>query len=179
MIPNRLSRLRSRLPLAVLMVPVLAGCSSLRYSADWDRDVDHQAYRTFTFAPTPEPEKEGPSASNTTFLDKRIKRAVTAALEDKKKGLRRVESRAQADLVVVYWLHLRDVVNVYSYGYYPSGASYSSYKEGTLVIDLVDRKLDEVVWRGWAEGMRAEVRHSEEQIFGVVRAILRDFPPKK
>jgi hypothetical protein len=165
--------------LAVLTIPTLAGCSSLRYSSDWDRDVDHRSYVTFEFAPTPTEERTGPSASNTTFLDKRIKRAVTAALEEEKKGMRRVESGGGADLIVVYWLHLRDVVNVYSYGYYPSGASYSSYKEGTLVIDLVDRELDEVVWRGWAEGIRAEVRHSEDQIFGVVRSILRDFPPKK
>lgn len=164
--------------LAVLVLPVLAGCSSLRFAADWDRGVDHRAYRTFTFAPTPPSEKTGPEASNTAFLDRRIRRAVVAALGDEKKGLQPVEGGAPADLLVVYRLNLKDVVNVYGYGYY-GGTSSSSYREGTLVIDLIDRKLDDVVWRGWAEGIRAEVRHSEEQIFGIVRTIFRDYPPKK
>ena len=129
------------------------------------------------FAPTPKKEeKAGPEVSNKVFLDRRIKRAVTAALEKRK--LRPAETGARGDLIVVYWMNLRDVVDVYTYGYYPSGATSSSYKEGTLVLDLVDREQDQVVWRGWVEGMKAEVRDSEEQIFHVVGKILRGFPPR-
>ena len=172
------SALRVHRLLAVLALPLLAGCSSLRFAADWDRGVDHRAYRTFTFAPTPPLERTGPEASNTAFLDRRIRRAVVAALGDSKKGLQPAEPGTTADLLVVYRLNLKDVINVYGYGYY-GGTSSSSFREGTLVIDLIDRKRDEVVWRGWAEGIRTQVQHSEEQIFGIVRTIFRGYPPKK
>jgi hypothetical protein len=168
------SRPSAVLPLLLLLSFLFTGCSSLHVATDWDRDVDFAAYRTFEFAASPEDEKTAPAVSNRVFLDKRIRRAVTAKLEPE--GLRPVEA-GEGDLIVVYWLHLRDVVDVYSYGYYPGGASYARYKEGTLVLDFVDRKLDEVVWRGWAEGIRAEVRHSEDQMFDIVRKILHDFPP--
>jgi hypothetical protein len=175
MIPHRPAGRRTR-PLALLVPLLAAGCSSMHYAADWDRGTDFRGYETFEFAPTPKEEQKGPEVSNKAFLDRRIRRAVTAVLEEK--GLRPAEPGGRAELLVVYWMNLRDVVNVYSYGYYPSGSTYSSYQEGTLVLDFVDRELDEVVWRGWVEGMKAEVRHSEEQIFHVVGKILKGFPPR-
>jgi hypothetical protein len=163
-------------PIALLLPMLAAGCSSMHYAADWDHGTEFRKYETFEFAPTPKEDKTGPEVSNKVFLDRRIKRAVTETLE--KKGIRPAEAGARGQLIVVYWMNLRDVVDVYTYGYYPSGATSSSYKEGTLVLDLVDRELDEVVWRGWVGGMKAEIRHSEEQIFHVVGKILRSFPPR-
>jgi len=158
--------------LTLALLPLLAGCSSLRFAKDWDREVDFEFYRTYEFARSPEQDRTGPETSNTTFLDKRIKRAIADRLE--KKELRAAPQGERGDLVVVYRMNLRDVVDVYGYGY---GSTQSTWKEGTLVIDFVDRRTDAVVWRGWAEGMRAEVGHSEEQIFAVVGKILSGFPP--
>ena len=162
----------------VLVPLLLAGCSSVHVVTDWDRDTNFSGYRSFEFAPSPA-EKKGPTPGNRAFLDKRIKRAVEAELTAKGFVLR---ESGRADLLVVYYLKLQDVVNVYTYGHYPrrwgGAASVHRYKEGTLVLDLVDRNLDEVVWRGWGEGIRADVQRSEEKIHKAVAKILKKFPPQ-
>ena len=64
------------------------------------------------------------------------------------------------------------------YGY-PISASASGYAPGTLAIDVTDRRSDELVWRGWAEGALFEPVPPEQLadfIDEVVEKIMRNFP---
>ncbi len=51
------------------------------------------------------------------------------------------------------------------------------YQQGTLVVDLVDAKEKELVWRGWAKG---EVNDSvgKEKIDDTTAKILAEYPPQ-
>ncbi|NIR68637.1 DUF4136 domain-containing protein, partial [candidate division KSB1 bacterium] len=54
------------------------------------------------------------------------------------------------------------------YGYWrgrPRGRVYRHrYKEGTLILDIVDPQLKQLVWRGWAVGVVGNVEESEKRI---------------
>jgi hypothetical protein len=113
-----------------------------------------------------------------TLLDKRIRRATNRELSAK--GLTLRES-GPADLLIVYYVSIRNKLDVYpAYGYWrPWGrrVHVHSYREGTLVLDLVDPALDQMVWRGWASGVVGHPEESEERIGEAVAEILQRYPP--
>ena len=63
---------------------------------------------------------------------------------------------------------------------YPGYGGYA-YTEGTLVVDLVDAKTNQVVWRGYAQTSYAPDelggRKGEEKVAKVVEKIFARFPP--
>lgn len=63
-----------------------------------------------------------------------------------------------------YWL--RSEMNTYQ------------YKEGTLIIDVMDAKTNSLAWRGWAVVILETVRpvRIEQRINKVVSEILKDLP---
>lgn len=72
----------------------------------------------------------------------------------------------------------------YGAGYYSAGGIGRRYPRpvvpGTLVVDVLDARSDELVWRGWAEGALLEAPDADEldeYVDGLVAKILRSFPP--
>ena len=66
----------------------------------------------------------------------------------------------------------------YGYGYPFGGSMVQNYKEGTITIDFVDGKKNELLWRGVGE-MEVNNRNiSEEKVYQAVTNILREYPPK-
>jgi hypothetical protein len=58
---------------------------------------------------------------------------------------------------------------------YGSSQTYS-YTKGTLIIDIIDTKADEVVWRGTVSGNVDNVANLQKQISKGVHAILKKYP---
>jgi hypothetical protein len=64
-------------------------------------------------------------------------------------------------------------------GYAPMGAA-GGLTVGTIVLDVIDARTDELVWRGWAEGALFEAPRSDQlaqYADEVVGKILEGFPP--
>lgn len=62
------------------------------------------------------------------------------------------------------------------YGWGPTYAVPESYKEGTIIIDLIDRKSNKIVWRGFGVG---ELRNPEKALNDlpkVVEGIFKQLP---
>ena len=53
----------------------------------------------------------------------------------------------------------------------------NSYPEGTLVIDVIDRKSRDLVWRGAGARAFSKMNPSYEKVDKRVTRILQDFPP--
>jgi hypothetical protein len=130
--------------------PVLA-----KIDIDFDPNLDFSKYKTFAFLG---------GVRNLTMLpvdpevlDDQVHRAIAGELV--RKGLREV--RSNADLVVRYWASPSQQVNPTNMGdwgpYSPYIASYwepmydsvsaSTGKENALLIDLIDPKTKNLVWR--------------------------------
>ena len=164
------------------MLLIYASCSTTSVRFDYEREVDFSKFKTFDFFPVPESLVKNP------LVLKRIGRAIIEEMETK--GL---THDADADILIAVHTDVKDKINVTSYGYsYApyyrygywgggySGTSVSQYEEGTLIIDFVDNKQDELVWRGEASKALPS-NPSAQQIDGiideVVVKILANYPP--
>ena len=171
------------LALAFLLF-ALASCSSLSVKHDYDREADFQKYKTYAWT-----EREIPddALAKNPLMKKRVQMAVDETLGSKGYSL---SAREQADFVVVIHAGIKERMRVQDFGGYgwynpwwgPYGGrvEVSYYEEGTLVIDIVDAKEEELVWRGMGTGIvrpHKKPEKMQEDIDQDVRKILSDFPP--
>ncbi len=172
---------------ALGLVLALAGCSSLTVSSDWNREVDFGAYRSFTWL-----ERTGaePGDQLPEHLDIRLRRVVDDVLTAK--GLERAPVMPQADLLLTYWISVERELRidsyagfgVYGYGYWPGypGAGVGTgvarvVADGTLVIDVVDRRTKQLVWTGQVQGAVENRNPPGDRVEFVAEKLLASFPP--
>jgi hypothetical protein len=173
----------------IVVTSLFAGCSGMNISADFDPTaVDKmKAYKTYSWLPAPQTRKR----SNDQFIAKRINAAAENAL--RKKGMERALSGSPDFLVgwhgaVDSKLQYSTVNTYYGYGWgYWGGAGTSQtyateYHEGSLIIDIVDAKTNELVWRGVAQAEvypQSDPDYRNQQIDSAVSKILSQFPPNR
>mgnify|MGYP003111044903 CR=1 FL=1 len=76
-------------------------------------------------------------------------------------------------------------VGVGSYGSavslgYSSGPSVSTYREGTVIIDVIDASTRNIIWRSLAEGRLEKLsshKDKDNRASKVAREMMTDFPP--
>jgi len=173
--------------LALLIVS--AGCSSINVNTDFDPTALPRvaSYESYTWLPHP----SGDDVRDNALLEGRVIRAVEAALGAK--GYQAVQSGA--DFLIGWHVGLQDQVDVdrintyYGYGWnrwragggvWTSDSYVDEYTQGTLILDVVDRASNELVWRGAAEGRidaDASPDERERTVRDAVNMILEQFPP--
>jgi len=177
--------------LIALMAWGLGGCSTFHVTSDYNPEIDFSQYGTYYWLPAPDPTDKTKGAQNDGLLNQRIERAVDAVLSQK--GMRRVENRADASLLVTEHINVKQKLRVnttnYGYGYgrwgYWGGPGYTDttvhqYQQGTLILDLIDAKNKELVWRGSAQSPLRDMKTPEERekrVRAAVEAILAKYPP--
>jgi hypothetical protein len=167
------------LPVAVLFL--VASCSSVRVTSDYDTTTDFSKFKTFAFY------KKGIDKVEISDLDKRrILKAIESELLAK--GLTISED---PDVLVNIFTKSRQKVDVYNnnsmyFGWHPwyygpnFGTHISKYTEGTLFVDLIDAKTKELAWQGIGSGAlntSGNVTKKEERIKEFVGEILAKYPP--
>jgi len=173
-----------RLLLSLLLVATVT-CSKMKVKQDYNEGFDFSRLKTFTWLEQPEKPFEyltNPIA-NRQKLDKHIKEAVNRELE-RRGYLRTFEN---ADFSVTYHLRVQDKIYSHDQSYrtdYKTDKSVKlSYKEGTLVLDFVDAKTSELLWRGSASRIvsqgEPDLENTHEKITMAVKRMLESFPPTK
>jgi hypothetical protein len=176
-----------RLAAALLPLVLLAGCSSYRVTYDYDVTASYARYKTFDYYTS---KKKG-TGGTTGLMDKRVRAAVERELQAKGFVL---ETQADPDFLVTYYpvvqeRRYRTTTRVgWGWGYRPFyggvGTSVSQvhkYKEGTIVIEIVDFKTNQMIWQGAAAGALTGLdtpEDADEVVPRAVRDILAKFPPK-
>ena len=173
-----------------LLLP-LVGCQAFTVRSDWDRGITFSSFRDYFWIEPLEREKASPFADN-TLLRKRVRAVVEDELT--RRGLRRSQSRADADFLVTYTVLVEERLDVdgldafiggsyhhghHSLGSFRSTTSVDSFQEATLIIDFLDPKSEALVWRGWGKGMLG-TRDRERDYATLARgveAILAKYPP--
>jgi len=168
--------------LPLLLVLVFASCATVRVATDYDRKADFNQYNTFAFY------KPGIDKAEISDLDKkRILRAIEA--EMMAKGMTKSENPS---LLVSIFTKERERVDVYNNnfgygwgwnpwyygGYYGNNVSRST--EGSLYIDLIDAKTNDLVWQGIGTAnliTSGNIDKKEERIQEIVSEILAQYPP--
>ena len=168
--------------LKYILIPVLgfmAGCASSLPSVktDYDKEADFSRYSSFNWSEEIENQKDSHPILDNSLVRKRIKNAIRSEMEGR--GYTFAEN---ADLLVNFHLVFEDKTG---YTTYPSyGYSYwrrdnirpYNYKEGTLIIDLIDRKQNQLVWQGYTEGiMNEKPEKLEEKIRSAISLIFQEY----
>lgn len=170
------------LPLASL---VLISCASgPKIRSQSDPGADFSSYRTFGFLD----ESTGAQPAYSSFVAQYLKKAVTREMQ-----ARGISPAADPDLLVNFNLVTKDKVQVsqtpsayygYRHGYsWGGGMGYggtdvSSYTEGTLNVDVIERSKMQLVWEGTAVGRVTEkvLQDPEPAVSRVVTQVFEKFP---
>ena len=180
-----MKRLLKFAPVLALLL-VVSACSSIKVASDYEKGTTFDQYKTYAFY------KTGIDKAEINDIDKkRILRAIEADMNAK--GYTKSEN---PDLLVSIFTKAREQVNVYNnnmgWGPYGYGWGWSPYyyndfnnttvtssTEGTLFIDLIDAKKQELVWQGVGSGVLDQnMNNREERITEFVGKILASYPPE-
>lgn len=188
-LPDRLHI--QRCALGAMTLFALAGCATgPDIRTDYNRAVDFSAYRTFGFVARPGTDREGYESLTTQYLKAAVQREMTA------RGYR--YAAGSSDLLVNFNARLQQKIvgdpmpmapgYMGYYGYrrglyapWPGYGFYSdtySYTEGTLNIDLIDAKRNQLVWEGVAQGdaSQADPKGNQQALDKVVSQIFAKYP---
>jgi Domain of unknown function (DUF4136) len=164
-------------------------CSGVRVTTDYDPGTDFTRVRTYAWLDD-QSGVQGDRPDVTSLLDRRVRRAVDAELQ--RKGLSPV-AQAEADALVSYHLGVETKLDVntintgygYGWGAYRGGVAthttVTEYQEGTLLIDLIDPKAKQLIWRGSGQSRlrrSSTPEQREQRIDEAVGEILKSFPPQ-
>lgn len=179
------------LPLALGVL--LAGCASFNVRYDYDTRADYTAYRTFDWYAANRRGKVQDTKVDNPIMDRRVASAVEQELT--RRGFQR-ETAADPDFLVAYYPIYRDRkyrtmthLGWGSWGFRPFGigigttvARDEEYREGTIVVEIVDFKTNQMVWHAAAEGALTELgtpENADETVQRAVRQMLDRFPPTR
>ncbi len=183
-----------RISAAVAAVLLAASCAGVYVSEDYDKRAPVDSYKTFHWMSKPEkmPESARAAFERNPLLGKRIQEIAGEILE--KKGLKLDPDNP--DILVNYYVGFNERVDIDGWGYgygphwgyfWPRIRPYYSYvyTEGTLVMDFVDAKTKEMVWRGVADkalnydyfAAGTNRNFSDEDLRQILTKMLDQYPP--
>lgn len=186
------------MPLVLLLV---AACSNQpSYDIDYAQATDFSRYHTYRWYDDTHASRAADYRQYNSS-DQRVRTYVDREL--RQKSFREVDS-GQADFWVNYSISKQDRMKIENFGGYSgtgmhggvgvgtygtgvsigysSGPSVKHYKEGTVVLDMIDATSQKIVWRGIAEGrMKTSLTQKDKNRIAseVAREMLADFPPEK
>lgn len=163
-----------------------ASCSSVKISSDFDRTAGFSTYKTYSFTE---------EALNLAVDDLNRKRLFTAIESElAAKGFTKSESNPDVMIDIKLKGEQKQTATAtntggYGYGYrYGWGGgfstttiNYDTYVDGTLFIDMIDAKKNQLVWQG--RGTKtiepdASEKKREQNINYAVKQIFMKYPPK-
>ena len=166
---------------AIIVIVALAvsmfflwGCSSFSFKTDYDPEIDMSGYKTYMWYAGKMPDDDALSAN--PLVRKRVAAGVDKVLQEKGFSIGTEDAYGYGG---------------YGYGGYGGGwggyggyggTSVYQYDETTLVIDIVDTKAKEMVYRSTVTGIVKDdpsIEEQEHDIHNVVTKMLGDFPPGK
>lgn len=170
---------RIYLILGIITLLSLSSCNTVRVSTDYDRNANFEQFQTFAF------HQQGLSDLNMNDLDKRrIVEAISQELTSK--GMSAAASENSADLVINISASNKTRVNVQPYydpwwygPYWGRTQRVSQHKEGSLILDFIDRQRNTLVWQGVGEGLNvSDIQRKADRIPVAVQEILSKYPPE-
>jgi hypothetical protein len=189
--------------LSILVGGLVACAPGYDVRVDSDPTIDYAAYKTFSIPRRTAPDT--PDVLDNALVRKRLEAMFATNLVQR--GLTPAASDAAADLQLRYWIATERKTDVdtvpasplagpalYPYPYpYPSGMPYwggrwgpmyqeivvRDYTEGTLVVDLVDAKRDDLIWRAYVVGTLSRERETVyERVEEALGRAFADYPPR-
>lgn len=169
--------------ITILLVIMVMSCASSKVNSDFDNSVNFDNYKTFDFS------SQINKLALNDIVKNRILNSITTNLSAK--GLNK---STNPDLIVDVDIKTKNKkdysntnVNVStSFGKRwrfrtGVGKTYSkeiNYTEGSMVINLIDEKTNQLVWKGSMTDVLNDKSSNQENINAAITKILASFPPQ-
>ena len=166
------------------LIMVALACSSMKVTVDYDQDANFGDYKSFQFVSPKRQQQAGGRVIANPLFTKEVLREMRPIFESK--GLTQATAKGEADILVVFYAAIKNrrdfVAPTYRVGRWgrvhrTSPGHVVNYKEGTLVIDIVDRDKKELVWRGVGKGV-LDRDNPGKNLVEAVQQVLEKFPPQ-
>ncbi|HKT33493.1 MAG TPA: DUF4136 domain-containing protein [Nitrospira sp.] len=182
---------RGRTACLLILTFSLSACNAFKVKTDYDQTADFSSFKTFAFAGPAEMNKGG--IYDNSLMQKRIESAVVRQLVAK--GLRQVSIDEPQDLRVHYWVGVQDKQRLESsgptvgvargpgggYGWgagYGGGVTTYEYREGTLILDLIEPANKQLVWRATIIGtLQDSTKDNVELGNEAIAKAFENYPP--
>ncbi len=175
-----------RAALSSVALLALAACATKQIRTDFDPEASFAQLRTYDWMNRPM-ETGGDPRVNSPFLERRIRDAVDGRLAGR--GYEKVTS-GNPDFRIAYHVVTEERVDVrtidHFFGYrrrfFTSTVQVREFLEGTLILDVVDTRNNDLIWRGWATGALAHNPKPDmfhKYVNEAVADILDRFPPER
>jgi len=170
------------LSIAVMFAALLAACASIHVNSYLARDAQFGRYRSYAWAAADRLSTGDPRLDNNPFFQKRLQTDVERQLD--MRGFEKLAA-VPPDLVVHYHASVNQEIDVNGvdrqFGHCEVAECQPLvYEAGTIVVDLVDARTNQLVWRGWArdniEGVIDNQSWLEEKIDQSVVRIMERLP---
>ncbi|WP_455200291.1 DUF4136 domain-containing protein [Kaarinaea lacus] len=160
----------------VSLLLTISGCGSMSIGHEYDPTFDFSTLKTYAWISIPD---ESPEVE---LIMKRLRPMIDDRLA--KSGFKQSDD---PDFKVATHVQSKDAVDVVNWGYgygwrgsYGYGFEAYQYEEGSLLVDIVDAKTNELVWQGLA---RAELKHTDPELRDrtarrAINKLFKHFPPK-
>lgn len=171
---------RTPLLLIALLVIASVGCSSIETKVDYDRAASFSSYKTFAFKDVRTPDSP--------ISMRRVQAAIDRTLSSR--GFAKADGTPDLWVVLHTRTRRQTQVTTYSSGWgwgwrwrgpYWNTAHVEQIPIGTLMVDLIDTKAKELVWRGSASRIvdaDETPRDRDEKVQEAVNKLFDGFPPK-
>jgi hypothetical protein len=166
--------IRVMIMLAMMLGLLAVSAAAQSVQSDFDRSFRFSELKTFSFAV----QKRGATdpLAGDTLNDGRIRNGLESQLTAN--GFR-MESE-KPDFVIAYYVTTKNKLNVQDFGYGPPrwfgsrDIRVNQYSEGTLMVDFIDVKSNQVIWRGRAVGT-LEMKGVDKKISKSVEKLVKQF----
>ncbi len=181
----------------VLAIFSLSSCATKPYVAtDYEESYNFAALKTFTLKSEKQDTKENILISPFTFSH--IQSLINTELS---KRYQSVAENSAPDFLVTYHVVMEEKLDpttydeLYGFGYWGRGYRYPSpffyrppmagvrvYNQGSLIVDMVDAKTQQPIWRGVSEkrlNKGLSPQKQREILTSAVLEVLAQFPPVK
>ena len=174
--------------LLLVSIVISQSCSDLKITADYDKSADFSKFKTFNIIRYQEGAVASTSLSMMTVS--LLEEAIIEELMNRGYTL-----SDDPDIEVYYFVKTKDKTeykttstsvggyggNPYYYGYHGGYGYYNSYTqavdytEGSLIIELVNNEVDQLLWQGVAVKSLDETSSSQRSISQIVNGIFRSY----
>lgn len=167
----------------IFLVVLLAGCSSMQITYDYDKEADFSKYKTYAY-------DDETMKMPVSQLDRdRILKAIDNEMI--KEGFTKSE---ESDVVINVLLKTKTQVQAtantsggYGYGRYGWGGGFSTtqinydeYTDGTLFISMIDIAQKQLVWQGRATKTIDETTSADKKDANItygMEQVFKNYPP--
>ena len=175
--------MKTPLPITASFLALVACSHHITVYSDVEPAIDFSLYHSFTWGKRSHLAHDDNPIYYTDLTDCWVKAVVNTILAQRNMNV----SEDNPDLIIHYHIIVEDrsiiVTESFAYAYSPywirSTADLCSYREGTLILDVMDARTRQLVWRGWATSVindKYEPGEIEQLLKKAIVKMFTEFP---